>query len=56
LNPRSADLNNDELITYYNVVVGLNEIYSRKENKAKTDELKPKIAELKQRISAASRR
>lgn len=47
LDPRAGSLNNSEKITYQNAMIGLREIYSRKNNKAKTDELKAKLDALK---------
>ena len=43
LDARSGSLDNSEKITYQNAMIGLREIYSRRNNKVKTDELKAKL-------------
>lgn len=43
LDARTGSLKTDEKITYQKTMIGLREIYSRKNNKAKTDELKKKL-------------
>lgn len=43
LDPKASSLDANEKITYQNTMIGMREIYSRKNNKAKTDELKAKI-------------
>lgn len=47
LDARAASLKTDEKITYQKTMIGLREIYSRKNNKAKTDELKKKLDALR---------
>jgi hypothetical protein len=43
LDARAGSLKTEEKITYQKTMIGLREIYSRKDNKAKTDELKKKL-------------
>jgi hypothetical protein len=43
LDARSGSLTRDEKLTYQKTMIGLREIYSRRNNKAKTDELKKKL-------------
>ncbi len=43
LDSKGAAIQEDEKVTYKNAIVGLMEIYSRQDNKAKTDELKKKL-------------
>lgn len=47
LDARAGSLSHDEKLTYQKTMIGLREIYSRKNNKAKTDELKKKLDALK---------
>jgi hypothetical protein len=47
LDARSGSLSHDEKLTYQKTMIGLREIYSRKNDKAKTDELKKKLDALK---------
>jgi hypothetical protein len=47
LDARVASLTHDEKLTYQKTMIGLREIYSRKNDKAKTDELKKKLDALK---------
>jgi hypothetical protein len=43
LDARASSLKMEEKLTYQKTMIGLREIYSRKNNKAKTDELKKKL-------------
>ncbi|MEO6834157.1 MAG: tetratricopeptide repeat protein [Chitinophagaceae bacterium] len=47
LDPKASNLDQSEKITYQNAMIGLREIYSRQNNKAKTDELKGKLDALR---------
>jgi hypothetical protein len=47
LDERNSQLTTEEKITYRNVMIGLREIYSRTNNKLKTDELNAKLDALK---------
>ena len=49
LDARAGSLNNDEKVNYKNAIIGLREIYSRRNNKAKTDELKVKLDALQRK-------
>ena len=46
LDPKASSLSSSDRTTYRNAVTGMLEIYSRQNNKAKTDEFKKKAAEL----------
>jgi len=46
LDGRNSQLTTDEMVTYRNAMIGLREIYSRNNNKAKTEEIKTKLATL----------
>lgn len=47
LDARAGSLKDEEKVTYQNAMIGMREIYSRRNNKAKTDELKAKLDALK---------
>ncbi len=47
LDARAGSLSLEEKVTYQNTMIGMREIYSRKNNKAKTDELKKKLDALR---------
>ena len=47
LDAKAARLDNSEKVTYQNTMIGLREIYSRRNNKPKTDELKAKLDALR---------